>query len=43
VVVEEVASLKSLRDTTGEDLFLSVCETMKELDLPRTKQTELEV
>jgi hypothetical protein len=31
-------SLKSLHGTTAEvDLFLSVCETMKELELPWTK------
>jgi hypothetical protein len=30
-----LASLKSLHGiTTGEDLFLSVCKTMKELELP---------
>jgi hypothetical protein len=39
-VVKELASLKSLLGTTtGEDLFLSVCETMKELQLPWTKLT----
>jgi hypothetical protein len=36
-VVKELASLESLHvTTTGED-FLSVCEAMKELDLPWTK------
>jgi hypothetical protein len=37
-VIEEPISLKSLHGTTtGEDLFLSVCETMKELELPWKK------
>jgi len=36
-VVEEPASVKSLHGTTGEDLSLTVCETMKELELPWTK------
>jgi hypothetical protein len=37
-VLEELASLKGLHGTTtGEDLFLSVCETMKELELPWIK------
>jgi hypothetical protein len=34
-VVEELATAKSLHGTTTEeDLFLSMCETMKELELP---------
>jgi hypothetical protein len=34
-VVEELSTFKSLHGTvTGKDLFLSVCETMKELELP---------
>jgi len=38
VVVEELSSLESLHGTTtGEDLFLSVCEIVKELELPWTK------
>jgi hypothetical protein len=38
-VFKELASLKGFHGTTtGEDLFLSVCETMKELELPWTKQ-----
>jgi hypothetical protein len=37
-LVGELASLKRLHGTTtGEDLFLSVCEAMKELELPWTK------
>jgi hypothetical protein len=36
--VKELASLKGLQGTTtGKDLFLSVCETMKELEMPWTK------
>jgi len=41
-VVKKLASLKSLYGTaTGEDLLLAVSETMKELDLPCTKLTEV--
>jgi hypothetical protein len=37
-VVKELSSLESLHGTkTGEDLFLSVCETMKVLELPWAK------
>jgi hypothetical protein len=37
-MVEELASLESLHGTTTEeDLFMSVCETMKELELLWTK------
>jgi hypothetical protein len=41
-VVEELASLKSLHGTvTGGDLFLSVCKTIKELELPLTELNEV--
>jgi len=40
-VAEELASLGSLRSTTGKDLFFSVCETKKELRLPWTKLNEV--
>jgi hypothetical protein len=41
-VVEDPDSLKSLHGTTtGEDLFLSVCEAMKELELPGIKLKEV--
>jgi hypothetical protein len=36
-VVEELASVESLHGTTIGDLFLSLCETMKVLQLPWTK------
>jgi hypothetical protein len=37
-VVEQLVNLKSLHGTTtGEDLFLSACEAMKELEFPWTK------
>jgi hypothetical protein len=40
-VVHESASLKNLHGITkGEDLFASVCETVKELNLPWTKRLQ---
>jgi hypothetical protein len=38
----KLTSLKSLRDTaTGENLFLNVCETRKEFQLPWKKTKEM--
>jgi hypothetical protein len=36
-VIKQLASVERLHGTTGEDLFFSVCETMKELALDKTK------